>query len=161
MALEITYAYSQPEEIRALFQEYTDMLLQEEPAFGQYLDLQHYGDEIAHLERKYGLPEGRLYLARWDGAAAGCVGLRKLDRERCELKRLYVRPAFRRRRIGEDLLRQVVEDARAMGYRAMLLDTLPSLQSAIRLYRRFGFHPIPRYNDSPLDSTVYMGLDLT
>lgn len=160
MSLEIAYAYEEPEEIRSLFQEYTELLLANEPAFQQYLDLQHYDQETAHPERKYGLPEGRLYLAWWDGAAAGCGALRSLDSRRCELKRLYVRPAFRGRRIGEALLRCLLEDARSMGRRAVLLDTFPSLDSAIRLYRRFGFYDIPRYNDSPLASTIYMRLDL-
>lgn len=160
MSLELAYAYEEPEEIRALFQEYTALLLEKEPAFQQYLDLQHYDRETARPEDKYGLPEGRLYLARWDGAAAGCGALRKLDGGRCELKRLYVRPAFRGHRIGEALLERLIGDARAIGYRHMLLDTLPALDSALRLYRRFGFHEIPRYNDSPLASTIYLGLDL-
>ena len=158
--VEIEYAYQEPEEIRSLFREYTDLLLAGDPSFRQYLDIQHYDDEISCLESKYGLPDGRLYLARWDSAAAGCAGLRKLDRDRCELKRLYVRPAFRRRQIGEALLRRAVEDARATGYRVMLLDTLPSLAGAIRLYRRFGFSDTPRYNDRPIASTVFMRLDL-
>nr|WP_326127662.1 GNAT family N-acetyltransferase [uncultured Oscillibacter sp.] len=160
MSLELAYAYEEPEEIRALFQEYTALLLEKEPAFQQYLDLQHYDRETARPEDKYGLPEGRLYLARWDGAAAGCGALRKLDGGRCELKRLYVRPAFRGHRIGEALLERLIGDARTIGYRHMLLDTLPALDSALRLYRRFGFHEIPRYNDSPLASTIYLGLDL-
>lgn len=160
MGLEITYAYEEPEEIRSLFREYTELLLAKEPAFRQYLDLQHYDEETAHPERKYGLPEGRLYLARWDGAAAGCGALRRLDDTRCELKRLYVRPAFRGRRIGEALLRRLLEDARSTGCRSVLLDTLPSLDRALRLYRRFGFRDTPRYNDSPLDSTVYLRLEL-
>lgn len=160
MSLELAYAYEEPEEIRALFQEYTALLLEKEPAFQQYLNLQHYDRETARPENKYGLPEGRLYLARWDGAAAGCGALRKLDGGRCELKRLYVRPAFRGHRIGEALLERLIGDARAIGYRHMLLDTLPALDSALRLYRRFGFHEIPRYNDSPLASTIYLGLDL-
>lgn len=160
MPLELTRAHQEPEEIRPLFREYTDMILENVPAFRAYLDIQHYDDETAHLERKYGPPSGRLYLARWDGAAAGCGGLRRLDEARCELKRLYVRPAFRGRRTGEALLRQLIGDARAIGYRRMLLDTLPFMDSALRLYRRFGFHDIPRYNDSPLAETIYLGLDL-
>ena len=160
MSLKLTPAHGEPEEIRPLFQEYTDMILANVPAFRAYLDIQHYDDETAHLERKYGPPEGRLYLARWDGATAGCGGLRKLDETRCELKRLYVRPAFRGHQLGEALLRRLIDDARAIGYHHMLLDTLPFMDSALRLYRRFGFHGIPRYNDSPLDSTIYLGLDL-
>ena len=160
MSLELAYAYEEPEEIRSLFQEYTELLLANEPAFRQYLDLQHYDQETAHPERKYGLPEGRLYLARWDGAAAGCAGLRRLDVNRCELKRLYVRPAFRGRQIGEALLLRLIDDARSIGYQHMLLDTLPFMDSALRLYRRLSFRPIPRYNDSPLEETIYLGLEL-
>ena len=160
MRLKLTLAHREPEEIRPLFQEYTDMILANLPAFRAYLDIQHYDDEAAHLERKYGPPEGRLYLARWDGSAAGCSCLLKLDEERCELKRLYVRSAFRGRQIGEALLRQLIDDARSIGYHHMLLDTLPFMDSALRLYRRLGFHPIPCYNDSPLEETIYLGLEL-
>ncbi|MCI8812343.1 MAG: GNAT family N-acetyltransferase [Oscillibacter sp.] len=160
MSLKLTPAHREPEEIRPLFQEYTDMILANVPAFRAYLDIQHYDDETAHLERKYGPPEGRLYLARWDGAAAGCAGLRKLDEKCCELKRLYVRPAFRGRQIGKALLLRLIDDARSIGYQHMLLDTLPFMDSALRLYRRFGFHPVPCYNDSPLEETVYLGLEL-
>ena len=160
MSLKLTPAHGEPEEIRPLFQEYTDMILANVPAFRAYLDIQHYDDETAHLEHKYGPPEGRLYLARWDGAAAGCAGLRRLDENRCELKRLYVRPAFRGRQIGEALLLRLIDAARSIGYQHMLLDTLPFMDSALRLYRRFGFRPIPCYNDSPLEETIYLGLEL-
>lgn len=95
MNLTITPAYDVPQEIGELFAEYTGMLLENAPDFRQYLELQNYDDELLHLEAKYGLLDGRLYLARWDGAAAGCIGLRRLDSMRCEMKRLYVRPAFR------------------------------------------------------------------
>lgn len=160
MSLKLTPAHGEPEEIRPLFQEYTDMILANVPAFRAYLDIQHYDDETAHLDHKYGPPEGRLYLARWDGAAAGCAGLRRLDENRCELKRLYVRPVFRGRQIGEALLLRLIDDARSIGYQHMLLDTLPFMDSALRLYRRLGFRPIPCYNDSPLEETIYLGLEL-
>ena len=160
MSLAMIRADQRPEEILPLFKEYTDMILENDPSFQKYLDIQHYGDETAHLERKYGPPEGRLYLGLWDGAAAGCAGLRKMDDQRCELKRLYVRPAFRRHHIGEEMLRQVIGDAREIGYRHMLLDTLPFMESAIRLYKRFGFYEIPCYNDSPMETTIFMQLNL-
>ena len=153
-------AYDSQEEILRLFTEYTDMLLAEAPAFRVYLDLQNYGEELRHPERKYGPPEGRLYLARCGGAPAGCIALRKLDETSCEMKRLYVRPTFRGHRIGSLLIRQVINDAREIGYRSMLLDTLPFLESAIRLYRQFGFYDIPCYNDSPMEQTLFLRLDL-
>ena len=153
-------AFDHPEEVGQLFQEYTDMLIAGDPGFRQYLDIQHYEDELQHLEHKYGPPEGRLYLAYCDGRLAGCIGLRKLDGERCEMKRLYTRPAFRGKGIGRLLVQRILHDARQIGYRYMLLDTLPFLETAIQMYRRLGFYEIPSYNDSPMDTSIYMKLDL-
>ncbi len=160
MGLELMPGYGSAKEVRALFSEYTQLLVAGDPSFQEYLDIQHYDDELAHLEKKYGLPEGRLYLALWDGKPAGCIGLRKLDGHRCEMKRLYVRPAFRERHIGSALVQRIVADAREIGYAQMLLDTFPFLERAIAMYRAMGFYEIARYSDSPLDSTIYMCLDL-
>ena len=101
MGLELIPAYGRQEEITTLFTEYTDMLMEADPTVRQYLILQHYEKELERPESKYGMPEGRLYLAYWDGRLAGCIGLRKLDEERGELKRLYVRSDFRGHQIGE------------------------------------------------------------
>ncbi len=152
--------YDRTEEIGALFAEYTDLLIEGDPKFREYLDIQHYDAELADLRSKYGRPDGRLYLALVDGEAAGCIGLRKIDAERCEMKRLYVRPSFQHCGIGETLARRVIDDAREIGYAAMLLDTLPFLQSALRMYQRLGFREIGCYNDSPMDTSIYMQLDL-
>lgn len=160
MNIEIIPAYQHQQEIGALFSEYTDMLIAGDSSFRKYLDIQHYDEELAHLEMKYGAPDGRLYLARCDGAAAGCIGLRKIDKQTCEMKRLYVRPRFRGNRIGEQLVQKVITDAREIGYSAMLLDTLPFLEPAIRMYQKFGFYPIDCYNDSPLSSSIFMRLEL-
>lgn len=189
MAVKLVPAYQSPREVRQLFSEYTKMLIQGDPAFQEYLALQNYEDELEHLEKKYGLPEGRLYLCYAlpedgelfekhgncgidEGAGlaatgknnpeslAGCIGLKKLDEANCEMKRLYVRPSFRGRGIGDILIRQIIKDAKEIGYRHMLLDTLPFLQSAIHLYKKYGFYEIERYNDSPVPASVYMRLDL-
>ena len=90
--IEIIPGCDHPQEVKALFSEYTQMLLKGDPSFQQYLDIQHYDEELEHLETKYGMPYGRLYLAYCDDKAAGCIGLRKIDRQNCEMKRLYVRP---------------------------------------------------------------------
>lgn len=160
VSLELIPGYDHPEEILSLFTEYTHMLVSHDPSFQIYLDIQHYADEIRDLEAKYGRPEGRLYLALWDGEAAGCIALRRLDEQRCEMKRLYVRPAFRGHRIGDALVDRVIGDARAIGYRHMLLDTLPFLESAIHMYQKRGFYEIPCYNDSPVATTIFMQYDL-
>ena len=160
MSLTIIPAFDRPQEIAALVGEYTGLLIAGDPTFRDYLALQRYDEELLHLEAKYGPPQGRLYLALMDGDVAGCVGLRRIDEARCEMKRLYVRPAFRARGIGKALCRRVIGDARAIGYAQMLLDTLPFLETAIRLYRRLGFEEIPCYNDSPMQEAVYLRLIL-
>lgn len=140
--MELKLGYDTPEAVRELFAEYTHMLVAHDPYFQVYLDLQHYDAEVADPTQKYGLPDGRLYVAT------------------CELKRLYVRPAFRGRGIAGAMMQRILDDARAIGYTAMLLDTLPFLTSAIRMYRALGFYDIPPYNDSPLDTTIFLRLDL-
>lgn len=160
MSLELIPAYDRPAEVLSLFTEYTHMLVSHDPSFQIYLDIQHYEDEIRDLEAKYGRPEGHLYLALWDGEAAGCIALRKLDNRRCEMKRLYVRPAFRGHKIGDALVDRVIQDAKAIGYRYMLLDTLPFLEAAIHMYQKRGFYEIPCYNDSPVETTIFMQYDL-
>ena len=160
MKFDIVSGYDAPEEIAALFAEYTAILVEGDPAFRDYLDMQGYDDELIHPERKYGLPDGRLYLVRQGDVPVGCIALRRLDDERCEMKRLYIRPAFRGHGLGERLVRRIIDDARNIGYRCILLDTLPFLTTAIALYRRLGFVDTPRYNDSLLDDTVYMRYDL-
>ena len=160
MGLTIRKAYDSPEAIRELFTEYTAILVAGDPAFQHYLDLQNYDREIEHLEEKYGEPEGRLYLAEWDVAVAGCVALHRLSENTGELKRLYVRPAFRRFGIGRALTLKIIEEARAAGYRTLQLDTQPFLPEAIRLYRSLGFADMPDFNDSPLETTMYMKMEL-
>ena len=160
MELTITPAFDAKEEVRELFEEYTKMLVEGDPAFGEYLAIQNYDRELLHLEEKYGPPRGRLYLARWQGKTAGCIALRPLDETRCEIKRLYVRPAFRGRGIARRLVNTILTDARNIGYTEILLDTLPFLTEAIALYEDLGFAHIGCYNDSPLDDTVYMKLPL-
>ena len=160
MGLELIPAYGHQDEIVTLFTEYTDMLMEADPTVRQYLILQHYEKELERPESKYGMPEGRLYLAYWDGQLAGCIGLRKLDEKRGELKRLYVRPDFRGHRIGEQMIRRILADAREIGYRQVLLDTLPFLRSAIYLYRKIGFCETGCYNDSPVEATIFLQYDL-
>ena len=160
MSLEIIPGYDRLEEIRELFSEYTDMLLELDPVFGAYLALQRYDEELQHPELKYALPYGRLLIARFDGALAGCIALRRLDERRCEMKRLYVRDSFRGRGIARALVSTLLSEASAQGYSLMLLDTLPALSSALSLYGSMGFVPVDKYNDSPLDYTIYLGREL-
>lgn len=160
MDIQLIPGYDRKESIRQLFSEYTDMLIAGDRRFEGYLGMQNFDEELQHLEHKYGQPEGRLYIALVDGQVAGCVALRKIDDERCELKRLYVRPEFRGLRLGEYLTKTIIEQARLVGYKELLLDTLPFLQSAIHLYEKLGFVLIDKYNDSPMDTSIFMKLTL-
>ena len=160
MNIRIVYGYDYKDEIKSLFTEYTQYLVENDSNFKEYLEIQKYDNEIDNLEDKYGMPWGRLYIAFYENQVAGCIALRKLNETECEMKRLYVKPEFRNKGIAKMLVEKVVSDSKEIGYSSMLLDTLPFLQTAIKMYRKMGFYEIGCYNDSPLDSTIYMKLDL-
>lgn len=160
MGLKLISAYGHVQEVGQLFTEYTEMLIAEDLSFKEYLDIQNYDEELDHLDEKYGQPFGRLYLAYYDEELAGCIGLKKIDENNCEMKRLYVRSGFRGKHIGSRLIEQIIEDAKRIGYSHMWLDTLPFLESAIHLYREYGFYETDSYNDSPMSTSIYMKLDL-
>lgn len=160
MNMEIITAYNHSQEIATLFSEYTNMLIANDSSFQKYLDIQNYDTEIKHLETKYGLPYGRLYLAYYNGEVAGCIGLKKIDQQNCEMKRLYVKPKFRGKKIGEQLVEKIITDAKEIGYSYMFLDTLPFLETAIHMYKKMGFYTTDCYNDSPMKTSIYMKLNL-
>ncbi|MBQ9664359.1 MAG: GNAT family N-acetyltransferase [Oscillospiraceae bacterium] len=159
-AYELVPAFDRREELIPLYEEYADMLLKTDPVFADSLAQQNYDEEIAHLEDKYAPPKGRIYLVCVDGKVAGCVGMKPSDGEHAELKRLYVRPAYRGRNYGEQLIRRIMDDARASGYRWLRLDTLPGLRTALKLYRRMGFYEIEAYYDCLVPKTVFMEIEL-
>lgn len=160
MSIELVEAYTYKEEIKALFNEYTQMLIEGESEFKNYLKLQNYDRETENLEEKYGLPYGRLYIALYEGNVAGCIALRKLDNDNCEMKRLYVKPEYRGKNIGGILVKHIIQEAKLIDYKHILLDTLPFLETAISMYKRYGFYEIESYNNSPMDNLIYLKYDL-
>ena len=148
------------EAVKALFREYAESL-------GFSLAYQDFEKELADFPGKYAAPGGALLLATADGEAAGTVALRKLETGVCEMKRLYVRPAFRGRRlpdgrsIGRALAEDIVAIGRDRGYQRLRLDTIGGkMRQALSLYRSMGFVEIPPYYASPIPDTAYMELVL-
>lgn len=145
---------------RTLFAEYAASL-------GFSLDYQGFADELARFPGEYAPPTGALRLALVEGIPAGVVGLRRFEPDVCEMKRLYVRPAYRSLRTGRDLsIGRALADAivaagRELGYRRLRLDTVSGkMDAAIKLYRTLGFVEIPAYYPSPIPNTLYFELVL-
>src|SRR5258708_5118187 len=143
---------------RTLFREYSTLN-------GVEICLQDFEAELAALPGSYGRPAGRLLLALCDApsgqdAPVGCVGLRKLEEEICEMKRLYVRPGFRKEGEGRTLVEHLIAEPRAMEYKKMRLDTLPIMREAQALYRTLGFVEIPPYIKNRPAHALYFELAL-
>jgi GNAT superfamily N-acetyltransferase len=143
------------EAMAALFREYASSL-------GVDLCFQDFDAELASLPGKYAPPTGALLLARdAQGAPLGCVALRPVLPEGCcEMKRLYVAPQRRGLGLGNALVNAIIAEAKRIGYREMRLDTLPTMEAAVALYRREGFVPIPPYYDTPVEGTIFLARSL-
>jgi len=139
--------------IRELFREYADSL---------HIDLcfQGFETELAELPGKYAPPYGQLLLAIHENQTAGCVGLRQTEAGICEMKRLFVRPRFRSKRIGRALAEGVIAAARRLGYLKIRLDSLASMKEAISLYQSLGFARIDPYYANPNEDAIFMEMTL-
>lgn len=139
--------------IRSLFREYSAE---------QEVDLcfQGFEQELATLPGKYARPRGGIWLAESAGAIAGCVAMRPVDSERAELKRLFVRPVYRGSGLGRTLTLWVLDQADKLGYRRLVLDTLPTMTSAIALYRSLGFRETEPYYANPVCGALFLSREV-
>ncbi len=138
-------------ELRELFQEYA-------AALGIDLCFQNFDHELAELPGEYAPPAGRLLIAVHEDRLVGCVALRPIEADICELKRLYVRPDYRGSGLGRRLATSVIEAAWEIGYARIRLDTLPVMEQAIALYRSLGFLAIASYRNNPICGALYFEL---
>jgi putative acetyltransferase len=154
--MEVEYVFAGPvlEEVRALFREYASSLTID-------LSFQGFAEELAGLPGEYAAPHGTLLLGRVGGAAAGCVAVRRWEDRACEMKRLYVRDRFKGQRCGRVLAERALAWAHRAGYERMLLDTLPSMAAAQRLYEDLGFRDVVPYRFNPVAGARYMELRLS
>jgi len=140
-------------DVRSLFEEYAASLPFD-------LGFQEFERELAGLPGAYSPPHGALLIAREQGAAVGCVALRPLGHDTCELKRLYVRPGTRGSGVGRTLTERALDEARRIGYRRIRLDTVPGMERAQALYLKLGFREVPPYAPNPISGARFLELAL-
>ncbi len=157
MAIDVATSAQDMAIAAQLFREYADSL-------GLDLAFQNFDDELAQLPGDYAAPRGALLLAYVDGALAGCCALRPLDNadipNAAEMKRLYVRPAFRGFGLGRQLAETILDAARQAGYTSVLLDTLDDMEAARNLYADLGFQSIEPYYHNPIPGAHYLKADI-
>ncbi len=160
---------SMPVTLRTLTAADTDALEQVRQYFRNYaawlgvdLSYQNFDQEMAALPGAYSAPQGRLFFAEVNGRPAGCVGVRPLSESDgvCEMKRLYVDPEERGHGIGSTLALAAIKAAKEIGYRKLIIDTLPNMRMAVKLYRELGFTEAPNYYQTPVEGTMFLALDL-
>ncbi|HET6721013.1 MAG TPA: carbonate dehydratase [Rhodocyclaceae bacterium] len=144
------------EQVRQYFRNYAGWL-------GVDLSYQNFGEEMATLPGAYAAPQGRLFFAEVDGQPAGCVGIRPMtegSEGMCEMKRLYVDPAQRAKGVGHKLALAGIRAAKEIGYRKLVVDTLPAMRMAVKLYRELGFLDTPAYYKTSVEGEMFLALDL-
>ena len=138
------------ESIKSLFKAYLGELNED-------LCFQSFDTEIDNPLYKYSAPTGALFIAYYNAIPVGCIALQPLqEAHTCEMKRLYVEPQYRNLKIGDALVRALLQEAKTLGYTTMKLDTLERLQAALKLYLKYGFETVTAYYDNPLPGVVYM-----
>lgn len=137
-----------------LFKEYAAQI-------GVDLEFQNFTNEIQNIEIQYSRPKGIIFIARNDkNLPLGCFGIRALEGSICELKRMFLKKEARGLGLGKQMLEKAIETAKELGYQKMRLDTLPTMNAAIGLYKKIGFYEIEPYRFNPIQGTKYFEMSL-
>lgn len=147
------YSAKNVELIQQLFGEY-------QAGLGVDLDFQDFERELEKLPGDYSPPQGAILMCHYKGELAGCIALKSHTKDICEMKRLFVRPAFRKLSLGRLLSKELMKIAKNKGYKKMRLDSLPFMKPAQALYFSLGFREVPPYYPNPIEGTLYMEADL-
>lgn len=148
----------QPADTRELVESAKELFREYSLGISSSVCFVEFAREVAALPGQYGPPGGRLWVALSDAKPIGCVAVRALEEGVCEMKRLYVRDEARGTGLGKQLVLTAIDWARAAGYSEMRLDTLPSMEEAIRLYQSMGFRRIPPYGAKPIPGALHFSL---
>ena len=154
MSIRIENGLNHLEEVKSLIIEYTQSLNRD-------LSFQSFKQELSDLSLKYGHDQGELLCAlNAENEVIGCVAYHKHSDERCEMKRLFVKPDYRKEHAGDALVNAIIEHARLAGFKEMVLDTIEPFKAAIHLYHKYGFYEIEAYYYNPMDDVIYMKKNL-
>jgi len=144
-----------------IYQKYLNYFSEYKKELNQDLSFQPADTSEEEIKKRYKEPEGRIFIAIVNEKPAGCIAYHPMENEKnCELKRLYVKPEYRGLKIGKILIKKAIEEAKNYGYEKIYLDTLSTLESACRLYEKFGFEQIEAYYYNPLKNVRYYLLKL-
>lgn len=146
--MEICNGVDYLDQVKELIIEYTKRL-------GRDLSFQNIEEELQDLTKKYTAPEGELLVAVEDEKVMGMVAYHRHSNSRCEMKRLYVKPEYRKIKLGEKLVLEIIEHAKKAGYKEMVLDTIIPLEAAIHLYKKVGFVECEAYYYNPMNDVLY------
>jgi putative acetyltransferase len=142
------------------FQEGESLFRQYAASLQLDLSFQDFESELKTIDQQYNAPKGALLIAYLEQKPIACVGIRELDKETAELKRMFVQEGYRRLKIGQRLLEQILSVAKELNYKKVRLDTLPTMSRAQSLYCAFGFTEIPSYRFNPVEGAMFMEKDL-
>jgi len=151
---KVANTHQEFEDSKNLFQQYANSLEVD-------LDFQDFTNELKTIDKQYNKPKGALILAYKNNVALGCAGIRELNKDTAELKRMFVKAEYRKYKIGRKLLELAIDIAKELHYKIIRLDTLPTMTPAQNLYHSFGFYEIPSYRFNPVSGTIYMEKKLT